>query len=86
MKREEVYCDVCEKKMSYQDSDGESEVQGITIDNQLVLSIDAKTGSGSSSRKVHGYGLHFCGPVCFNKRHDSIRESIIAIATQEGLT
>lgn len=86
MKREEVYCDVCEKKMTYQDADGESGIHGISIDSQLVLSIDAKTVSGSSSRKVHGYGLHFCGPTCFNKRFDAIRERVIDLCTQEGLT
>ncbi len=64
MNREETYCDVCGKQMSYQDADGDSCIQGIIMDEPLKLDVWVRHDCGTSSSRHAIHHKHFCSYAC----------------------
>jgi hypothetical protein len=67
MKRTERYCDVCGTQMTYQDTDGNTCEQGITVSGDLRTSINCRTSSGESSSLRKLRHTDFCSYDCFER-------------------
>ena len=67
MKREELYCDVCGNKMSYEDSDGDANVQGIRLAAPLQVHITKRTACGHIGSSRGEFPIDFCSFDCFEK-------------------
>lgn len=66
MTRDEQYCDCCGKQMTYQDTDGETCSQGITLKTMLEADIEYRTSCGSRSSRSGVNSLDFCSVACFD--------------------
>lgn len=66
MKREEHYCDICGTKITWQDADGDTNVQAIRVP-EIHANVHIRTSYGSSGQRVGFSGLEFCGWECFDK-------------------
>lgn len=64
MKREETYCDVCGKQMSYQDVDGDACMEGITMQEPLILDVDTRHDCGTTASRHAVHHKHFCSYAC----------------------
>lgn len=81
MKREEHYCDYCNKQMTYLDSSGVQEIEGITLASHVVADINSKHSCGTSSSRAQAHGIEFCSFKCFEL---SMKTFIDKIALQTG--
>jgi len=78
MKREEHYCDICGKQMTYQDSSDDQNWQGVRVyghgdegkryaHDELWASMSKPHSCGSSSKGEGQRGTEFCSFECFEK-------------------